>query len=170
MRFIDLAVLRRSVRNYKADTVEQKKLDLILDAGRVAPSACNIQPLKFILLVGEEVWRLESVYGRDWFLNAPAVIVVCCDQTRAWKRSDGKSYGDVDAAIAMDHMILQATELGLGTCWIGAFDEFELRKALELPDHVEPVVMTPLGYPVELPDIRVKKGLDELVCRGRYCR
>lgn len=168
MRFIDLAVLRRSVRNYKADAVEQTKLDLILDAGRVAPTACNIQPLKFILLVGEEVWRLASVYGRDWFLNAPAVIVVCCDHDQAWKRRDGKSYGDVDAAIAMDHMILQATELGLGTCWIGAFDEFELRKTVELPDHIEPVVMTPVGYPVELPDIRAKKTQDELVYRGHY--
>jgi nitroreductase len=164
--FLELAKMRRSVRAYKKDAVEEEKLLQVLEAGRLAPTACNFQPFVFVVLRGGEVARLKNAYGREWFLNAPAAIVVCCDREKSWKRGDGKDYGDVDAAIAMDHMILAAAELGLGTCWIGAFNAEQASAALGLGQHIDPVVMTPLGYPAETPAARQRKKLDEIVTWG----
>ncbi len=168
MMFLELAQQRRSIRAYKKTPVEADKLEKVLEAGRCAPTACNWQPFYFVVLRGGEVSRLKAAYGRDWFLAAPVAIAVCCDRTKSWKRGDGKEYGDVDAAIAMDHMILAAQELGLGTCWIGAFNANEVSKALGLPRHVEPVVLTPLGYPDQRPDAKPRKELRDLVCWGRF--
>jgi nitroreductase len=141
---------------------------LVLEAGRLAPTAVNKQPLCFIVLLGEQIARLKPVYDRDWFLQAPCVIVVCADHQSAWVRKDGKSYADVDAAIAMDHMILAAADRGLGSCWIGAFDRQRACEALRLPEHVEPIVMTPLGYGVSRPEPKPRKSLEELTCWGVY--
>ena len=168
MNFLDLARARHSVRSYKNDPVPEAMLTQVLEAGRLAPSACNYQPWYFVVLKGKkEVAALSSSYERPWFLAAPVVIVVCIDHTRSWKRGDNKDYGDVDAAIAMDHMVLQATELGLGTCWIGAFNKDAAMNALGLPEQIEPVLMTPLGYPDSQPDAKPRKKLEEIV---RACR
>jgi nitroreductase len=169
MSFLSLVRKRRSVRAYKPDPVPEEMLEQVLEAGRLAPSACNFQPWRFIVLQGEsEVRRLSKSYGREWFLCAPAVIVVCIDRTVSWKRADGREYGDVDAAIAMDHMILAATECGLGTCWIGAFRDDEARKALSLPDTIDPVVMTPLGYPAVEPEPKPRKDKGQIVRRAAF--
>jgi nitroreductase len=167
MSFLELARLRRSVRAYAPDAVSEAALLQVLEAGRLAPSACNNQPLSFYVLRGtEEVDRLRPAYRRGWPFTAPVLIVVCADHEQAWRRGDGKTYAAVDAAIALDHMILAAAELGLGTCWIAAFDEAAVRSALALPPHVEPIVMTPLGHPAEHPEPRARKSLDELVRWG----
>lgn len=164
MSFLDIVKARRSVRAYERRDVEEEKLMKVLEAGRLAPSACNFQPWVFIVIRKEENRRrLKTAYSKEWFLSAPVIIVVCCDRTKAWVRRDGRKYGDVDAAIAMDHMILQAAELGLGTCWIGAFDEAQARTVLNLPPHLDPVVMTPLGYPAEAPAAKPRKAVDEVV-------
>ena len=114
MSFLDLAKKRFSVRNYQARPVEEEKLMQVLEAGRVAPSAVNYQPVHFIVVRNEEIKKkVASTYKRDWLLTAPVIIVVCGDHSRSWRRGDGKDHCDIDAAIAIDHMTLAAVELGL---------------------------------------------------------
>lgn len=164
MSFLDLAKKRFSVRVYQPKAVPDEALALVLEAGRMAPSAANRQPLHFIVLKDEARRQaLGVVYPRDWFWKAPVIIVVCVENARAWCRSDAKNYGDVDGAIAMDHMTLCATDIGLGTCWIGAFDPAKARRVLNLPAGVEPLAMTPLGYPGELVRAKSRKPLEEFL-------
>jgi nitroreductase len=148
---MDLAALvarRSSVRDYLNTPVTDAVIEKVLDAARLAPSACNNQPARFVVVRDEEARRkLQPVYDREWFLKAPVIIAACCDRTLSWRRSDGKDYGDVDVAIALDHLTLAATELGLGTCWIASFNPAQARAALMLPSSVDPVAFTPLGYP-----------------------
>lgn len=164
MTFSDLISRRYSVRAYKSDPVEEEKLRAVLEAGRLAPTAANRQP--FVILVIHTAGReadLQRVYGEPWFTQAPIVLGVCALPGRAWVRSDGKNYCDVDAAIVMDHMILAATELGLGTCWIGAFNPDAAREVFGLPDDVELIALTPLGYPADQPRPKARKPLTDLV-------
>jgi nitroreductase len=163
--FLELAERRKSVRGYTDRPVGDEGLAAVLEAGRLAPTAANRQPLHFIV-VRDEARRkaLGEAYGKSWFLEAPLVIVVCVEPGKAWTRSDGKNYADVDGAIAMDHMTLCAEDLGLGTCWIGAFDPAVLTQALGLPEGVEPLAMTPLGHPVGgATREKTRKPLEELV-------
>jgi nitroreductase len=170
--FLELAQTRRSVRAYKPDAVPEELLQQVLEAGRLAPSACNKQPWRFIVVRNETVRRsLGAAYAREWFWKAPVVIAVCILPKEAWVRSyDGKNYAMVDGALAMDHMTLAAAEVGLGTCWVGAFDPAALREILNLPDGVEVVGMTPLGFPdVETnPRVRSRRPLGETVMKERW--
>lgn len=153
MEFLELARNRYSCRNYASRPVESWKLDKVLEAGRIAPSAVNYQPWHFYVIQGEkELGRIYTVYHREWFRTSPCVIVVCGDHNQSWKRREGKDHCDIDAAIASDHMTLQATELGLATCWICNFDPDLTRDVLRLPGHLEPVVFLPLGYPQDSAD------------------
>ena len=170
--FLDLAEKRRSVRAYKPDDVPEELLQTVLEAGRLAPSACNKQPWRFIVVRSETVRRaLGAAYAREWFWKAPLVIAVCILPKEAWTRShDGKNYAMADGALAMDHLQLAAAELGLGTCWIAAFDPATAREILGLPDGVEIVGMTPLGFPdVETnPRVRSRRPLGETVMKERW--
>lgn len=170
MDFIDLVKKRFSVRDYLEKPVDDALLDKVLEAGRLAPSACNNQPVIFIVIKEKDLReKFERIYKREWFLRAPVIIAVCCDRSESWKRADGKDYGDVDAAIALDHMTLAAAEAGLGTCWIANFNAAEARKALMLPADIEPVALTPLGYPG--PDAKPgkpRKKMEEIVFREHY--
>ncbi len=164
MGFFDLIQRRYSVRAYRPDAVEDEKLQQVLEAACLAPTAANRQP--FQLLVIPTAGRQEAlrrIYNREWFVQAPLVVCACALPAQGWARADGKPYTDVDVAIAMDHLILAATELGLGTCWIGAFDSAAARQVLELPEGVEPVVFTPLGYPADEPRPKRRKPLETLV-------
>ena len=164
MEFYEVVKARRSVRKYKVMAVEKEKIDRILEAARLAPSAANIQPCQFFVVQSTDVKRqLKAAYAPDWFHNAPVIIVGCVDTRLAWRRSDGKSYADVDLAIAMEHIILAATAEGLGTCWIGAFNPEPVRQALQLPAELEPVAMTPLGHPEVMPAPKQRKPLTETV-------
>lgn len=164
MKFIDLVNMRRSVRGYDQRAVPEEVLKTVLEAGRLAPSAANRQPWHFIVVTDPEARkRVAEAYPRPWFAGAPVVIVLCVEPRQAWRRSDGKNYGDVDGAIAMDHITLCAADLGLGTCWIAAFDPQKLRQALGLPPEVEPLAMTPLGYPADRPAPKERKPLEEIV-------
>ena len=107
--------------------------------------------------------ELKKIYPKDWFAEAPYVLCVCSIPEKCWGRKDHKSFADVDAAIVMDHIILAATALDLGTCWIGAFDSRAAREVLRLDQTWEPVVFTPLGYPREATVNRVRKPLEDLV-------
>jgi nitroreductase len=164
MEFSELIRKRYSVRAYKPDPVEDDKLRQVLEAARLAPTAANHQPFQIIVIhTAERKAELKRVYHREWFLQAPLVICICAVPGQAWMRRDAKSYADVDAAIAMDHLILAATDLGLGTCWIGAFDPKAAREVLGLPDNVEPIAFTPLGYPADQPGTKERKPLAALV-------
>jgi nitroreductase len=164
MEFTELVKKRYSVRAYKSDPVEEDKLHQVLEAARLAPTAANRQPFQIIVVhtAGRET-ELGRLYGRDWFVQAPLIICACGMPTKSWVRSDGKNYNDVDVAIAMDHLVLAAANLGLGTCWIAAFDVAAVREVLGLPDDVEPIALTPLGYPADEPRPKKRKALSELV-------
>jgi nitroreductase len=171
MKFFDLIQQRYSVRTYHNQAVEEEKLNLILEAARLAPTAANRQPFQIIVIhtTGREA-ELAQIYGEKWFTQAPLVLAVCGLPEQAWnrRRSDGKSYLDVDAAIIMDHIILAAAALGLGTCWIAAFNPSAARLVLGLPDHVEPLLFTPLGYPADSPHPKTRKDLTDLVRYERW--
>jgi nitroreductase len=170
MDFFELIQERYSVRRYKSTSVEDEKLNQVLEAARLAPTAANRQPFRVVVIetAGHEE-ELSTVYGAEWFTDAPLVLCVCGVEAEAWVRShDGKSYLDVDAAIVMDHIVLAATALGLGTCWIAAFNPDAAREVLDLPEGVEPIIFTPLGYPDTSPGSKRRKDLDDLVKEGTW--
>lgn len=160
---------RYSVRGYKPDPVPDEALEKVLEAGRRAPTAANRQPFRILVVhtQGREE-ELARVYPRPWFTQAPLVLGVVAVPGEAWRRMDGKPYDEVDATIAMDHMVLAATALGLGTCWVAAFDPAAAREVFGLPDDVEPVAFTPLGYPDKGPAQTSRRPLEELVKHERW--
>jgi nitroreductase len=164
MEFFEVIQKRYSSRSYKPDPVDEAKVRQVLEAARLAPTASNRQAFKFIVIhtAGKEI-ELRKIYNGPWFVQAPIIICGCTIPSKAWIRRDGKNYSDVDIAIAMDHLILAATELGLGTCWIAAFDPVAARKILGLPNDVEPIVLTPLGYANDHPGSKGRKTLTEIV-------
>ena len=170
MEYFDLIQKRYSVRAYKPDPVEYTKLTKILEAARLAPTAANLQPFQFIVahVKGRES-ELQRVYHRKWFIQAPLVICACGLPAQGWVRgTDGFNCTVVDVTIAMDHLILAAADLGLGTCWIAAFDVATARQVFGLPVGVEPIALTPLGYPADLPGPKERKPLAELVRYERW--
>ena len=164
MDFLNLSRQRYSVRAYKSAAVEEDKLQQVLDAARLAPTAANRQPIQIIVMhtAGRQA-ELNRLYHREWFSQAPLILGMCALSASAWVRRDGKNYADVDATIAMDHLILAATDLGLGTCWVAAFDPAAAREILRLPDGVELIAFTPLGYPADQLRPKERKPLAELV-------
>lgn len=164
MELLDVIKNRYSVRGYKSDEVDEEKLNFVLEAARLAPTAANYQPFKLLVIKtkGREE-ELKRIYPVDWFVQAPIVICAVALPNEAWVRKDGKNYVDVDTAIAFDHLILAATSQGLGTCWIGAFDIDAARKVLDVPDDALPLIFTPLGYPDAEPRNTGRKSMEELV-------
>ena len=164
MDFANLIYTRGSIRGYKTAPVEDEKLNAVLEAARMAPSAHNNQPFRLVVVhtKGREK-ELSKIYGRPWFTQAPLIICAVGVPSEGWIRQDGKNYYEVDVAIAMDHLILAAHSLGLGTCWVGAFDPDAACEILGLPDGVIPIAFTPLGYPASDPRIKDRKPLDDLV-------
>lgn len=169
MEFSRVIERRYSVRAYKPDPVEQDKLERVLEAARLAPTAVNFQPFQLIVIHTEgREDELNRIYRKDWFVQPPLVIAACGLAERGWVRRDGRSYLDVDTGIVMDHLILAATNEGLGTCWIGNFDVDAAREVLGLPDDVEPIAFTPLGYADDQPRAKKRRPLSELVRYERW--
>jgi nitroreductase len=170
VKFSDLAAERYSLRKFSDKPVEKEKILQVLEAARLAPSAVNYQPRHFIVVTDEELKaKIAEGYSRDWFANAPVVIVACGDHSTSWKRRDGKDHADIDVAIAVDHLTLAAVELGLGTCWVCAFDAGHVHKVLELPEEIEAVALIPLGYPAdESRPLKKRRELDEIVSWNGY--
>ena len=164
MEFIDLARNRYSVREYSDKAVEKEKLDKILEAAYMAPTACNLQPFKIVVVrTSDHKEILGKVYPRPFFTQAPIILGVYADTKTCWVRRDGKSYSDVDAAIIMDHMIMEATDLGLGTCWVGAFDKAAACSLAGFDKSFEPVAFTPLGYASSQKPQQKRKPLEDIV-------
>lgn len=145
MRFLDIAKKRYTVRSYTSQKVEQDKLKQILEAAHVAPTGANCQPQRLIVVQSEEglakIGKGANIYG------APLAILVCSHNEETWKRPfDGKRLTDIDASIVTDHMMMEATDLGLGSVWVCYFKPDVIRKEFDLPDHLEPVNILVIGY------------------------
>lgn len=150
MDFLNIAKSRYSVRSYAEKKVETEKLNKILEAAHAAPTAANLQPVH--LIVVQEAKGLSKIGKAANIYNAPLAIIVCSDHSKAWKRPfDGKQTVDIDASILTDHMMLEATEQGLGSVWICYFKPDILKKEFELPDNLEPVNILAIGYSNEVP-------------------
>ena len=165
MTFVSLAANRYSLRNFATKKVEKEKINYMLQAAQLAPSAVNKQPWKFIAVTQPAMLaKLHTCYPRDWFKTAQACIVVVGNHEESWKRLDGKDHCDIDIAIAVDHMALAATEQGLGSCWVCNFDLEKCRQLFNFASHLEPIVLLPFGYPAnEAVPEKKRKELDEIV-------
>ncbi len=170
MDVLDAIKKRRSIRMYKKDPVERDKLSKVLEAARLAPSAANKQPWRFIIVTDPDTKeKLRSAYDREWFIQAPVIIVGCAVPNESWQRMDGEQYWKIDLAIAMQNLILASTEQGLGTCWIGAFNEKAAKKTLGIPKNVRVIAMTPLGYPAEKKDpVTERKPIEDIIKNNKW--
>ncbi|HDM23724.1 nitroreductase [archaeon] len=159
----DVIKRRRSVRRYLSKDIPEEYLKLILESGRLAPSSKNSQPWSIIVVRDEEIRRklAEACMNQLWIAEAPVILVICGhpDLSEKWWPN---------CAICMDHMILTATDLGLGTCWIAAFDEEKVKEILGIPDNVRIAFITPVGYPAESPPPRPRRSLNEIVHYERW--
>lgn len=160
---------RRSIRKYSSRPIEEEKLKKILEAGRLSPSANNKQSWKFIVvrdsLLKESL--MEAAGGQLFVGQAPAVLILCGTEPDSIMFCGQHRY-TVDLSIAMSFMVLEACELGIGTCWLGHFNEEKVKHILGIPKNVRVVAMTPLGYADESPAARPRKALDEIVCYDGY--
>lgn len=149
MNFQALAAARYSLRKFSVQPVEQEKLDLILEAGRSAPTAHNNQPQRiFVLRTPEALEKADACTAAHF--HPPVILVVGYDASVSWKReTDGKDHGEIDAAIAVTQMMLQAADLGLGTTYVGMFEPDKLLAAFPEMAGTRPIAMLPLGYPAE---------------------
>ncbi|MDR2615423.1 MAG: nitroreductase family protein [Oscillospiraceae bacterium] len=159
---------RRSVRSYTSAPVEEDKLLAVLEAGRLAPSAKNQQNWRFILVRDPEKLKLlfEAADKQRSVEEAPAAIVVCA--TDSYTMLCGERTAPIDTSIALSFMLLRAHELGLGTCWLGRFRADDVKSALGIPENVEVVAVTPIGYPAETPEARPRKPFSEVVAFDHY--
>ncbi|MFC1865290.1 nitroreductase family protein [Chloroflexota bacterium] len=160
---------RRSVRLYQEKQIEKKKLDKVLEAARLAPSANNRQEWKFIVVRDKDTRKrvANAASGQTFIGQAPAIIVACATESQSMMTCGQLRY-TVDVSIAMSFMILQAQELGLRTCWIGAFNEPNVKEILGIPDDIRVVAMTPLGYPSRDTAARPRKEMEQIVCFNKY--
>ena len=147
MSFLELAKEKRySVRKFKSQPVEKEKLDLILEAGRIAPTACNYQPQRILVIESESALeKLKQCTGCHF--DAPLALMICYDKTTVWKnKTNGTVGGDVDASIVTTHMMLEIADLGLATTWVGAFNHQKARELFDIPEYLVPVALLPVGY------------------------
>lgn len=155
---------RRSIRAYDPREVEEEKLLRLLESGRLSPSAGNRQERRFVVVRDARKRELlsEAAKNQGFVAEAPVVIAACSVETE-YVMACGQPAYPIDTAIAVDHMTLQAVEDGLGTCWVGAFDEKKVKEILNIPDNVRVVQLLALGYPSDVPGPRPRKSLDDIV-------
>ncbi len=167
MEFLELTKARYSCRKFLKKEVEIEKIKKILEAGKLAPTACNFQPQKILVITDSE--KIEALKEATKFtFDAPVILLVCYDKNESWKRKqDGQDEGIIDASIVSTHMMLQITELGLGSTWVGSFNPSKAREILKVPENFKIVNLLPLGYPAEdaLPSTKheERKELQETV-------
>lgn len=154
MDFSRVISSRRAIRKYKEDPVSEEKLQKLYEALMLAPSGNNHQPYRFIFIMEEETRKtiVERACHQEFLLEPPVIVAACCEKGRAF-----------DTAIAVDHMVLAATNEGLGTCWIGWFEEDIVKEILNIDDDMEIPILISIGYADEIPDIKLRKATEELV-------
>ncbi len=172
MEVMEAIKKRRSVRGYQPKEVEQEKLDRILEAARLAPSASNRQEWRFVIVKDKTTRQklMSAAKGQNFVGEAP-IVIACCAETDNHIMSCGQLSYPIDVAIAIEHMVLKATEEGLGSCWVGAFYEDEVKKILNIPKEIRVVELLTLGYPVE--EVEVKKdrlSLKEIVMYDKWSK
>lgn len=164
MNFKELCRARYSCRKYQARPIENEKLDYIRECVRLAPSAVNRQPWRFIVVDEsrpELFAKVKETYHRDWINDVPAIILCLKNETECWtRRYDNKPHADIDLAIAIEHLCLAATEQGLATCWVCNFDINQFHDIVPVPEGWEPVALVPIGYAAdeEAPKVRKEPG------------
>jgi nitroreductase len=171
MNFIELATQRSSVRNFDSKPVEKEKLMYILEAARIAPSAVNFQPWHFVVITDPEILKaIRSTYPREWLATAPVIIVAMGDHNKGWHRkTDGKDFTDIDVAIAVDHLMLAATEQGLASCWICNFDTEKCCDIFNAPENIEPIALIPIGYPaIDGKSDKKREPIEQLVHWNKF--
>ena len=164
MNFLELVKNRYSCRGYKSLDVDKEKLDYILECVRFAPSAVNKQPWRFHIVSNEEEKaKLQQCYNRDWIKTAPMYIIASILHDEKCVRFDGKRHGNIDIAIAVEHLCLAATEQGMATCWVCNFDAAMCKELFALPENEEPAVIIPLGYAADELKPKNRKAIGEIV-------
>lgn len=159
MEFTEVIAKRRSIRKYKSNPIPEAKLQKLYEALRMAPSGANRQEFNFIFVKDEEKrQRIATEAGHQGFIaEAPVLMIAVCNPG-----------GEFNVAIAVDHMILAATNEGLGTCWVGWFEREPVKEILGIPESKEAAILVPIGFPDESPDARPRKSLDELIMVDSY--
>ncbi len=173
MDLLDAVAKRRSIRTYKKQDLPPGIIEKLLEAARQAPSAGNVQPWEFVVACTQKTKMdiSQGAFGQKDIQEASVVIVVCADEKRA-----AENYGDrgrtlyclQDTAAAIQNIMLTACSLGLGTCWIGAFKEDEIRKIIKAPENMRPVALIPVGYPNESPDARPRRPINEIMHKETF--
>lgn len=169
MEVLEAIRQRRSVRAYRPDPVPADALEKVLEAARLAPSASNRQPWRFVVVTdpGRRVELARAARDQAFVGQAPVVIAAVALEPDTVMSCRVEAYA-VDLAIAVDHMTLAAVAQGLGTCWIGAFDQDRARRLMSIPDHCKIVALLPLGYPADEPRPKNRKALADVVCRENW--
>lgn len=169
MSVLDAIRDRRSIRKYKSIPVEEEKLNRVLEAARIAPSASNAQNWKFIVVRDpEKIKQLAQAAGGQAFVAQAPVVIAACGTELTGTMLCGQYRYTIDVSIAVSYLILEAYEQGLGTCWLGRFEENKVKEILGIPESVRVVAVTPLGYPDEAPDARPRKELKDIVSFEQY--
>ena len=153
---------RRSIRKYKTGQIPRDTIDILIEAGRLAPTAANKQRFKLVIVSDTDIKEKLAIAcnGQMFVGTASNVIVGTVDKEWKWNQ--------VDIAIVLEHIVLEAFELGLGTCWIGAFNEEEVKKILDIPTNIKVVALLTLGYSEEFPERRPRKSVNEIISYNRY--
>lgn len=171
MSVLDIIKARRSVRRYKADPIPEDVFLRVMEAARLAPSGKNLQPWKFIIVKDQasKDKLAEASRGQFFIARAPMVIVACGYPEQSYQHQGNyMTSWTIDVACALDHLMLQAQEEGLGTCWIGAFEEKAVKPVLGIPVEVKVLALTPLGYPDEIPRDRGRRDLNDIISYESY--
>jgi nitroreductase len=173
MDFSEAVINRRSIRKYKKQDLPQGAIERLLEAARQAPSAGNVQPWAFVVLTDQKNKKdlAYAAYGQKSLEDASAVIVVCADEKRAEEAYGfrGKTlYCIQDTAAAIQNILLTACSMGLGTCWMGAFKEEEVKKVINAPQYIRPVALIPVGVPDESPNARSRRPVSEVMHRETF--
>ena len=163
MDLMELVKNRYSCRAYRSQPVEPGKLDYIMECVRFAPSACNKQPWRFRVVADKaDQAKLQQCYDREWFKTAPLYIIASVLHDEEWVRADGKRHGNIDIAIAVEHLCLAATEQGLGTCWVCNFNADLCKQLFNLSETEEAAVLIPVGYAADIPTEKKRKDIKEI--------
>lgn len=166
---LDVIKGRRSVRSFKPDPIPEEYLRLILEAGLWAPSGGNAQPWEFVLVRERSLIDKIKLFSPGLFGNPYALIVLCVNKNRIKRRDEsGKQIALMDVAMAAQNIMLEAYYLGIGSCPIASFNKTAVKELLDIPDHVDPVLMVSLGYPEGWPEPPKRRPLEEVVHYEKY--
>jgi len=159
---------RYSCRAYQDRPIEQEKLDIIFEAARLAPSAKNLQDWRFVVVTDKETRsKLAEAANNQMFLEDAAAVIVACSNSDEVMRC-GQRLGPIDVAIALEHISLQAADLGLATCWIGSFYPEKVKAILNIPDNVAVIELMALGYPADEPKKPKREPIEKILCYEKW--